>query len=679
MADKSLKVAVVLSAVDKMSRVVSAAVDKSSAKLLSLQMKSEKVASSAFRFGGQAALFGGVLAAPFIMATKKAIEFEDKMADVAKVMNLQVGGKELAKVSEDAKRLSIHLGESASNTAGLMASLAQGGVEKENLEKVSRIAGEMGVAFGMSADVAGDKFIKMKNALGTSIKDTQKVADAINFLADSTAAGADQIVTFMASGGSSVARTLKISGAAAAAFGSTLISIGKSGEESATIMEKFQKGIMENPKFMKMFTDAGGGTAGMLKILEDGSKLTGEAQFKYFSKFGQYGTAIAQMAQSFDFTSKTVASVANEQQYLNSVQKEFNNRAGTTKMKLDRAKAAFEAAAISAGNALLPILVELIKAITPIIQKISAWIQRNPKLVATIGKIIAIVAMAAIGISALSFVVGGLAKGFSFLMNVLRITTIVFRVLWAVISLNPFTILATIAIGAGLLIWKFWDKIKAFFKKLWEGIKWIFKSAFRFIKFLIWDMNPIVLIVRHWKKIPKFFSDMWEGVKTTFKNFFKWIAGIPRRMWEWGKKMAKAFWEGLKGIGQAIKDHFTGQVFENVNSNITKLMKKRYGMNVSVNQVNRAQQILADSFKKGNKISEKDALKMAVKESAGKNIKANPVKGGNTNINYAPTITMNGPVTNQDKTDFAKMLQQNKKEIHKIIKDEKSNKERKTF
>lgn len=528
------------------------------------------------------------MAAPLVYATKKAIDFEDKMADVAKVMNIAIGSGEFNKFGEDAKKLSVYLGESAENSAGLMASLAQGGVAKEDIKQVSRIAGQMGVAFGMSADMAGEKFIKMQNALGTSIKQTATVADSINFLADSTAAAADQIVTYMASGGSSVASTMRISGQAAAAFGSSLISIGKSGEESATIMEKFQKGIMENADLMALFKKEGAGVNGMLAVLEKGSTLTGEAQFKYFQKFGAYGTSIAQMAQNFDFTAKTVKSVADATSYANSVQKEFNNRAQTTKFKLDQAKAAFNNAAIGAGNAFLPVITKLLLQVTPLITRLSTWIQKNPQLTATITKMVAGLAAMMFLVSGFNFVFGGMMKtvslvtgSFSMFMKVQKAVSFgIFAMRFhfatfsgfmsakvvpslltgfasmkagiasvtAFLMANPIILIITGIAVAALLIYKYWGSIKPWLINLWTGIKNIFWNVVAWVKeWGILFIGPVGFVIKYWDKIVAFVKGMGTRLYDAGRNIIKSISdGI--------KSMINRPVELIKGMVKKLRD-----------------------------------------------------------------------------------------------------------------------------
>src|SRR5690606_12533606 len=101
--------------------------------------------------GKTSALIGIGILAPLALATKQAIDFESAMADVAKVANVKIGTTEFEKLGDSAKKLSIDLAVSANDAAELMAGLAQGGVAIQDLDRISQLAGRVGVAFGISA------------------------------------------------------------------------------------------------------------------------------------------------------------------------------------------------------------------------------------------------------------------------------------------------------------------------------------------------------------------------------------------------------------------------------------------------------------------------------------------------------------------------------------------------
>lgn len=439
-----------VSAVTKgMSKSVSDYASKSDDALARTNRRYRKLGESAFNVSRQSALVGAAIIAPLGLAVKAAIDFEDKMADVAKVANVALGSMEFNRLGDEAKQLSIFLGVSAEDAAGLMANLAQGGVAINDLNEVSKIAGKVGVAFGVSADLAGEAFVKTRNALGGTIAETEKLMDSINFLGNTTAASSANLLTFMSSGGSGVARAAGASGEALAGMGAQLISMGKSAEESATIMERFIKTTLSNSDIRKVFDDAGGGSAGMMKVIENGAKMSGAAQDAYFQEFGQYGISLQLLAKNFTQLESTVDAATNAQKTAGSVQQEFENRTNTTAFKLQKMKAQLMAVAIDIGSALLPAVIELANSITPIIQRFAGWSERNRDLLNIIVKVAAAVGAFALVISFVSFAVGIYSKAMLLANGLTKAWAAAQMVLNVILTANPIGI---IIVAIGLLI-----------------------------------------------------------------------------------------------------------------------------------------------------------------------------------------------------------------------------------
>ena len=444
------------SAIDKFSSPVEKMTKKMSAFAATTQRNFRNAGREAYAFGKTTGKIGLAVAAPLALAAKAAVDFEDKMADVAKVANVKLGSEEFNKMSKSALELSKTLAISAEESAGLMANLAQGGVAIADLDRVALIAGKVGVAFGITGDAAGQAFIKTKNALGGTIEDTQKLMDTVNLLGNSYASSSAEILTFLASGGSGVARALDANGESAAAFGSQLISVGKSAEESATIMEKFTRVALNDKEMNRIFQANGKGAEGMLAIIKKGSELSGAAQDKYFSKFGNFSTSIQLLSKDYDGLAEKVALSTDETARANSVNQEFANRSQTTAFKLAKLKAQLTEVAINIGNAVIPIITKLIEKVTQFVNKVTEWINNNQALVGTIVKVTAVVGGLMLGISGIAFVFGTLQKA-------MVIVTAAQWLLNAAMSANPISliIIGVSALVAGVyMLYKHWDKFK---------------------------------------------------------------------------------------------------------------------------------------------------------------------------------------------------------------------------
>jgi len=239
-----ISIPTIFTAVDNFSSKV----DGMSNKLTTFSEKASKYAEA----GAKSALIGGAVLASLTMPVKAAIQFEDVMADVAKVTNTDIGSAAFNKLGDEAKELSGILAIMPDQAAGLMANLAQGGVATDDLRRVGEMAGKVGVAFGISADYASDAFVKTQNALGGTIESTSDLMDVMNKLSDTSASSASEILTFMASGGSGAARQLGQAGKEMTAIGSAMISQGISANEAATAMQRFATVVQPQPNTIKI-------------------------------------------------------------------------------------------------------------------------------------------------------------------------------------------------------------------------------------------------------------------------------------------------------------------------------------------------------------------------------------------------------------------------------------------
>lgn len=650
---KALEIALILTAYDKATRVLNDAVSKQEKRLKDLAKSGREVFSKGLAQAGA----GVAMAMPLIEATKSAVAFEDAMADVAKVMNITVGSADFTKMGEQAKDVAEAMGIGATESAKMMANLAAGGVADGELKQVAMMAGQMGIAFNMSADQAGTSFIKIKNALNQPIGETKVLMDQINMLSDSMASEANEIVSYMASGGSSVAASFKIAGAASAAFGSTLISVGKSSSEAATIMERFTKGIFKNEDMKAMFDQAGGGAAGLMAVLDAGRNSADP--FEFFKSFGEYGTDINMLAQNFDLLSEAVKSTGDATKFTDSVQKEFNNRNSTTAGQMRRLKASFEVLVIDIGNFFIPILQKVVAFIKPIVTYIRDWAKEHPQL--TKG-IIAVTA----AISGMMIAVG--------IFNMIRGAVMMLNV---VLMMNPFILVATAAIVAVTLIYTYWDKIKLFFAKLWDNIKAIFKRVWEWIKNLLVMMSPVLLIYKHWDKITAWFRDLWEKVKTVFVGIWKWFINLHIKMMEAGKNLMEGLWEGIKAmaykpieavkeIGTAIKNQFKDIL--GIKSPSKVFME--FGGHISGGA--------SLGIKKGIGKAREATQQLAGAIGAPAAIPAGGYGGGSTSVNYSPVINITGSGA-AAKDDLMAVLRKHQTELMRMIEDAQARKARAAF
>lgn len=154
-------------------------------------------------------------------------------------------------------------------------------------------------------------------------------------------------------------------------------------------------------------------------------------------------------------------------------------------------------------------------------------------------------------------VIVGVVAAVKTVIAVVRTVTSVVKGVSAVISFvsSPvgLVILAIMAlIAVGILLYKNWDKIKAFAIRIWTAIKDFFVNIFTSIG------NFFTSI---WEGISTFFSIVWNGIKET-------VSGAVSAVWETISTVFSTIWEFISGVATNIWTSIT-TAFTNILSGIT--------------------------------------------------------------------------------------------------------------
>ncbi|MFG0439317.1 phage tail tape measure protein [Morganella morganii] len=254
---------------------------------------------------------------------------------------------------------------------------------------------------------------------------------------------------------------------------------------------------------------------------------------------------------------------------------------------------------------------DIAKSITTIISKVGDWAKRNPELANTLTKIAlalgvilavggAIVLMLAamlgpVAMLKMSLSVLGIkgAGAFGLLAKGLKAVGMALFGIGKALLTNPLFLAAAAIAAIAYAIYKNWDTIVAFFKKVWAEVVRIFSSAWDSISayysgmwagisnacsaawnwitrivtgawdaiksfFLKYSLPGI--IYRNWDGIKKYMSDLWETVKTTIKT--KWdqiitdIKNLPATMKQAASDMIDSIINGINEKWEDLKNKF---------------------------------------------------------------------------------------------------------------------------
>lgn len=377
---------------------------------------------------------------------------------------------------------------------------------------------------------------------------------------------------------------------------------------------------MDSRKVAKaMQKDAVGTT---LKVIEKLGSLPEHMQASVMSDlFGDEARALAPLLKNTELLKKALGLVSDETKYAGSVQNAFAKRAATSEYAWQRFKSQMNNVAVSIGATLLPALVQIGDKLGPIVNKLAAYAEAHPELVRnivavtaalvgfkiaiaglkfvgllgrggalsllsigyrTLGRSIIFASTAAKGAVGLQTALGAMAgmklTGFQTITTGLRGIAMaipgvaglsgIFSAIGAALATVSAPVWAGVAIGAavvgsaGILIYKYWDRISSFFSGVGRALKEQLAPALEYIQPMLEPFAVMGhLIGEAFSGIGSILSDAWEGVKAWLGSLFtqEVLSEEAKKSFEnAGHAMMTALLEGIKAGAVAVLNYVGG-------------------------------------------------------------------------------------------------------------------------
>ena len=547
-------------------------------------------------FGDKQIMQGMGMAGTLAVPVKLAIDLENAQADLRKVAQfsseeMKTGFyKAMRDFSENSPLSQVELFQIAG--AG-----AQAGIKTDELERYTKDAAKIKVAFDMNTEAAGNFLAKTRAQLNLDQPAVMQYADVINYLANNVAATAPEIAD-ISSRVAGLGGMAGISKEGVAALGASLVSVGVPSEVAATGLKNISLGLMAGTSatkkqanafkslgldvedVAKRMTKDGEGT--LIDVFQRIKKLPQDVQASTLKTlFGKESIQSAsELAKHIDEVSKNMKNAHDRSKTNGSVDKEYNDRLKTMGNAFSILKNRIVNMGVDLGSALGPSLVQVANSIGPLIKKFSQLIQKHPQLTANILKAVA-------GFAAFKIGIGGLAKGFAPVFSGISKGIHIFDkfkaagsfaegfktafpVLTRVISLiksvglainsaflsNPvgLIIVAIVAVIVILVVlynkcsW-FRNGVNAIFKavanyikQVWQGIKPTVMNAIAGIKNIV--KQGVDFIKEIWKIIKPTAIEVWNAIKSIANIVMKGIVIYVRTY----IAVVKAIWKTLKPV-----------------------------------------------------------------------------------------------------------------------------------
>lgn len=333
-----------------------------------------------------------------VIPIKTYIDIEESQADLRKML-----GDEAKKYYKDLREISDKSPLSQPEVFEIAGSLAQSGIQSNQIVEYTKMANKLKVAFDIGTNEAGEFLAKTKEQLGLTKQQMFSFADTINYMADNTASSAAQLVEFSNRIGG-VARTMNVSKEANIAFGATLISMGKALEIAATGIKQLYLELGKGADTKKkqaafdflgldskniardMAKDAEGT---IIKVLEKINKLKTEDKAGILNDlFGEQAIdSVATLANNTDKLRKNLEKVKSTGSN-GAVDKEYENRMKTTLTQLKVSANKVQNTLGDVGAALAPLITQALEKLNPILESMANFIKNNPELTKMIAQTI---------------------------------------------------------------------------------------------------------------------------------------------------------------------------------------------------------------------------------------------------------------------------------------------------
>lgn len=682
--DKFLRIAVMLTALDRMSGVVDSSVTRSIRRMQDLENATQK--AQKLLGAGLAEIASG---AGIALAMKPALDAFMELENAASNMKssmLEAGNilpvDDFEKLGVLAEKLGNYLPGTTADFYAMFTRMKQLGVETDTiLNGAGESAAYLAVVLNKPYEQVAEVVSKLKNATGTADEDLKSFIDTVARTANVGVNLEEMQYAFARS--SPALKTLNIQGAEASKTMASLFAVmikgGLSGETTGTNMMALLNQLMDSDKIGKMNAELA--KLGQAPLSFSDSKT---GQFlgieNMIAQFDQIGTLNPQQISDVVAAAfgpgmdagivKIMASAGikgfNEMNAAMNKQGMLGDKVG---IQLDTLSAKWESVEGSWSNTMAKMFAPMGEALKPIVV-----------LMADAAEQIGIFAGNYPDVFKIAGIIASVAAGFLMVSGAIKIARAAMLLFNIMVSANPIGLIIAAVVAAALLIYTYWEPISKFFGEIWETIKnrfisawgsikaffmdhWntiktAFSDAWEFIKNAFFSFTPLGIIIKNWGAIKDFFSNLFTGI-------FEFITGLHLKFLEAGKNIVKSIAEGIMGGIKWVTDAI-GKVTTAAREYLPFSPAKQ-GAFRDLHKVKIVETIA------GSMSAAPLTRAMGGVTSAGISAVRTGGNSGGGGFNYSPTITITG---NADVDSFKKALNAHKDEIIRIFENQQARKAR---
>lgn len=670
MANNTLKLAFILSATDKMSRIIDEAVKKSTDKLSAFERTTSKIGRSMTKagtvmLGASAAVGGSILA-----VGKSTADYAGDMYDMARGAGIGVeafqklayagrmSGVETEKLSASLVKFDRMVAEATGGNKTYMQTFEDLGIKIKdsagNLRQPNEIFEDVADIFHNTEDgigktalavelfgKSGADLIPMLNDGKAGLKAFYAEAERLGLaLSNEMIAKGDAFSDQLENIGEQV-KGVKLQ------LGAALIpALSAATEKISKVIDKITKWVQENPELAATIGNIAMTTGKWIAILGTAAIAIGSVAFIIL----QFRKAFRAMSDAVTIGISIFKNIKNTFLVVDKAMKGYTKTQKLATVATKLFNKALKANPILTIISLIIALGAVVYSVIKNWDKIAAWFKKL-----------------------WDAIVGIFKAAWEAIKKVWSTVTGWFSNLWGGIKAGAgkaWEGIKNTINKAREGVQKAWGSVKGWFSNLWGNVKSGISNAWGGIKDWFSNLQPV-----EWMR------GAWENVGTFFEN-------LGPRFYEWGKNLLQGLWngitsmvdkivEGMKNIGRRIANGFKSILGINSPSRLFA----EYGLNIT--------QGLVVGLDRGGAIVENATEGVAMQATRGitQSMQSSTVNtstivgGGNTgpSITYAPQITFAGSTTREARDEFGKMLKQHANEIMEMIRRYEDNKARLSF
>lgn len=470
---QNMKVNTIYTAIDKMTathRKIERSNTKMSKKveanLERMERKFRAVGDRAFKIGRQGLMVATAIAAPLVIFANEAAKFEKSMGNVATIIDTNV--EDIEAMGEKILDMSTTLPVPIEELTASLYDIRSAGIAAEDQFEALEVSAKLATAGLSTTSESTNILTSAMNAFKGEGKSSAEIADILFKTVKSGKTTISELTRGFGAVTSS-ALVAKVSLAELSASTAALTSVGVPTAQSQTMLKAlFSEMARDTGKLAQGYKKLVGSnidvdttTLGYHETLMQVFEATGRNELAFKNLFSSVEAGGAAFSLVTNASESYLSTLADMEGGADALTGAFEKQQSTTSAQLQLAKNQFQSLAITLGQALLPVINDLLEAVMPMVKSFGRWAKRNKALLGTIFKVSIAVAAFALAVSGIAFTVGVATKAIVIAKGVLMVykgaVAVITAVQWlwnAAMMANPISmvILAVAALAAGVYL-----------------------------------------------------------------------------------------------------------------------------------------------------------------------------------------------------------------------------------